>query len=355
MDNCTVIDKCSTDVVYAGYVYILTSVSVLGTVFNVINLCVFGRKAFQSKIAHTTLSYLTGLAVADAVASFGFIPLGPFRCNPDTEGNIQIVWRIYEMFIFLPLVNTFAQASIWITLMISTERCIFIAFYAGWSGSKDGLWPQHTKKIVIVLYASAVIFNLPFWFYYDVHRTLSTGVAVVSDFGNSLGFEVWSWARVILGKIIPIIGVIVFNAVLVKVTWINNKRYRIMNLATALAQRRQNAQDRMTAMLLSISIVFAMTHALEPFLLTNIYTEIAGPCSNYTDLYNTLLMIVNVAESVSFASNFVSYCSFNTHFVTTMKDMFSCFKCHCCYNVRRRKSVVSICSVDKLETSMRQH
>ena len=54
-ENCTVTDKCTTDVVYFGYVYVLTLVSVLGTIFNIINLCVFRMKSFQAKFAYTDL------------------------------------------------------------------------------------------------------------------------------------------------------------------------------------------------------------------------------------------------------------------------------------------------------------
>ena len=291
-------------------------------------------------MAQTTLTYLTGLAVADATASAGFIVLGPFRCNPDMDNTLQMIWKIYEIFIFLPIVNSFGQASVWITLAISAERCIFVTWSTGLTGNKEGLWPQYTKKIVIAIFLASIIFNIPFYFYYDIGITLNTGVSTVSDFGKSVTFEIWTWLRVILGKIIPIIGVIVFNFILVQVTWMNNKKYRAMNLATFMFQKRQKAQDRMTAMLISISTVFAVTHALEPFLISNIYTMIAGPCSNYTDLYNTLLICVNTAEAVSFASNFVSYCCFNKQFVETLKELFSCFKC-CCRVWIRLNSVVN--------------
>ena len=254
------------------------------------------------------------------------------------NNTLQMIWKIYEMFIFLPLVNSFGQTSIWITLAISAERCIFVTWSSAFTGNKEGMWSQHTMKIVLTIFVVALIFNIPFWFYYDAATTLDTGVSTVSNFGNSLVFEIWSWARVILGKIIPIVGVIVFNAILVKVTWMNNKKYRTMILATFMFKKRQKAQERMTAMLISISTVFAITHALEPFLINNIYTEIAGPCSNYSDVYNTLLMCVNTAECVSFASNFVSYCCFNKQFVDSLKEMFSCCKCN--FKTRRRNSVV---------------
>ena len=340
MVNCTVLNKCSTDFIYFGYVYVLTTVTTLGTIFNVINLLVFHQKSFNSKIASATLTYLTGLAVADAIASFGFILLGPSRCHPDVNSSLKYVWNLYEMFIFLLSVNTFGQASVWITLVISAERCIFITWYAGLTGNKDGICPNKTKAIVVTIFAVSIIFNIPFWFYYDVSATLETGTTTMSDFTDSLIFEIWSWARVILGKIIPIIGVIVFNVILMKVTWINNKKYGTMNMASNMFQKRQSAQERMTAMLLSISMVFAVSHAMEPFLVPSVYNEMVGPCGDSTDLYYTLLMVFNTAESVSFASNFICYCCFNKHFVESLKDMFRYFKCKCCSKQRRRNSVV---------------
>ena len=226
-------------------------------------------------------------------------------------------------------------------LVISVERCLFITWWIGLSGNKDGLCPNQTKAIVATVFAVSVLFNIPYWLYYDVGRTFETGTPTISDFGNSVIFEVWSWARVILGKIMPILGVIVFNIILIKSTWVRNKKYKEMNLVTIMSLKRKSAQERMTAMLLSISMVFAISNVMEPFLVPSVYNEMAGPCGNYTDLYNTLLMVVNVAESISFASNFVSYCCFNKQFVVSLTEMVRYMKCKCRLRQRRRNSVVS--------------
>ena len=270
------------------------------------NLCVFYKKSLKTKIAPSTLHYLTGLAIADATASFSMLPLGLSRCIHSGNTTLEHFWNVYQMFIFLSVSNSFGTASVWITLIISAERCIFITWYSGLGCHRKGLCPNNTRTITIALFVAAFIFNIPFWFDYDVDVTLATGILTFSTFSQSTFYEVWLWIRISVVKIIPICAVVIFNCILLKTTWINNNKYKVMNVPPAMSKN--------------------ICHSLEPCVHTPVYTSIAGPCGIYSELYNFLVITVNVSEAISYASNFISYWIFNKQFVITLKLMSSCMR-----------------------------
>ena len=105
---------------YVGYVYALTPLCVVGTILNLFNLVVFRSKSFRVKSC--TVNFLVALAVSDLICLVIATPMGAVRCLD----VVFLEWgyaarQIYET-VFLPLLNTFAAASVWLTMAISIER-----------------------------------------------------------------------------------------------------------------------------------------------------------------------------------------------------------------------------------------
>ena len=260
--------------------------------------------------------------MADMMSSIMLIPIGFLRClHPTTHGE-KLFWNIYEVVLFLPLANTFITSSVWITLIISVERCVFIQVFAG---ARDVFSPQRTRIIVLTTFLVSTIFNLPFFFKYDLYKTMASNKTepIRTDFAKSVYFNVWSWIRLALVKYIPITTVTISNAILIRATWLSMSKTRLMQTTYTL-QRRTQKQTKMTKMLLSISTVFIVCHALEPFIQSEIYQTMFGECSHHSSDYHILLLVVTLAEAVSFASNFISYCSFNRCFTLTLKKLLRC-------------------------------
>ncbi len=260
--------------------------------------------------------------MADMMSSIMLVPIGFLRClHPTTDGE-KLFWNVYEVVLFLPLANTFITSSIWITLVISVERCVFIQVFAG---ARDVFSPKRTRIIVLTIFMVSTIFNLPFFFQYDLNKTMASNKTepIRTDFSQSVYFNVWSWIRLALVKYIPITIVTISNAVLIRATWLSMSKTRLMQTTYSL-QRRTQKQTKMTKMLLSISTVFIVCHALEPFIQPEVYQTMVGECSHYSSDYHILLLAVTLAEAVSFASNFVSYCTFNKCFTITLKRMLRC-------------------------------
>ncbi len=322
MANCTIKEKCSTTAEFIGYVYILTTVCALGVLFNITNLTIFVQKSFSEKISAATRIYITGLSIADGLYCFVLMPMGIMRCNEPSNPEENLFWTIYEVVIFLPSANTLVATSIWITLVISVERCIFIRLF---SGVREVFLPKRAKLIVSSIFLAAVIFNLPYYFYYDFDKSLkySSMDPIYTEFALTIYFEIFSWTRLALVKYIPITIVVIANGILIRATWVSLRKSSTMQTTLSMS-RRAKAQTRMTGMLLSISTLFVVCNVLEPLLLPDVYTTIFGKCSQYDDQYNILLMIANIVESVSFASNFVCYCIFNRSFRMTLGKFLPC-------------------------------
>ena len=75
---------------------------------------------FQTKTAAITL--LRGLATSDIMVCLLVFPIAFCRCI-DTDQ----LWRkyfktYYEVYVYLPLANTFATSSLWLVVVVSVER-----------------------------------------------------------------------------------------------------------------------------------------------------------------------------------------------------------------------------------------
>ena len=324
MNNCDIVEKCSTTIEFIGYSYMLPAICGLGTIFNLTNLIIFQRSSFRCKIAPCILVYLTGLAVADGFAAFILLPIGPTRCIDTDNMAEENFWHAYEMIVFLPIGNSFATAGILITLIIAAERCIMVTKKTT-VNTKEPSCPKKARKILILVFITSFCFNIPFIFYYDHVPNMEDSDLVLSSFAQTIWFDVYSWVRLVCVKLMPLILVATFNIIIVNITWRNHKRVNSLGgFQPPGRDKRNDSQYKMTKMLLSIATVFLITRVLEPFIHPSIYTSMFGTCSDFSTSYNVLLVIANVAESISFASNFISYCVYNQQFVITMRALLGC-------------------------------
>ena len=127
MANCNDVGRCSTTAEKVVYIYIIPVICSLGVIFNILVLLVFSRSNFQARIGSSTLTYLRGLAVADGTASFISSPIGFLRCHESASPGQEYFWNWYDKYVFFPFANTFGTASVWITVAVSLERCIFVS------------------------------------------------------------------------------------------------------------------------------------------------------------------------------------------------------------------------------------
>ena len=325
MTNCTnAVPDCSNDFEEIGYFYVFIPICAIGMIFNCLSLFVFSQRQFSSKMTPSILAYLTGMALADLMSCFTALPLAFIRCTSPTTYNIQYFYNFYEKFIYHPFGSTFLTTSVWITLIFTMDRFIFVTRNNGERINLSNIRSAvRAKCMCLSVFLVAFCTFIPtFFFYEDVHGHKKL---MESEFGLSLGYEIYSWIRMFLTKIIPIILVASTNVALVRVTFMKSRTLKAVIFPTTVYNKRVKAQHRMTAMLLSISFTFVFCHAMKPFLNSRVFTTLFGPCSMKTTEYGQLRVVVLSLEMISCASNFVYFSIFHPYFVQTLKI---CSKCN---------------------------
>ena len=324
MTNCTEnASVCSDYFVKIGYLYVFSLICTFGTIFNCLNLFVFSKSQFSSKMTSSILVYLTGLAMADLIACVVSIPLPFIRCVEAPTGDIKYFYNFYEKYIYHPFGNTFLTISVWITLIFTIDRYTFVTKNNGEVTGQSSV-RSTTGAISIcscIVFIVICIFIPTLFFYEDV---TSHGELTESEFGRSLGYEIYSWIRMFLAKTIPVLVVTALNIALIKATYIISKKIKVLVYPTVLYTKRVKAQQKMTVMLLSISFTFVFCHSLKPFLNSRVHNTLFGTCSTKTTAFGQFRVVVLSLEMVSCASNFISFCLFNPHFLSTLSN--------CCSN-----------------------
>ncbi len=309
--NCTIyVEQCGTAFLMVGMVVFQPLICCHGVVFNILNLIVFTKRRFKMKDSFLIL--LTGLAMADLVVSVVSLPNGIIRCFPSHNKTLQYFLHIYEVYIYLCISNIFAVSSAWLTISVACERFLHLCYQPL---AKTVYSPTRSKWIIALIFIMAFIFNLPLILSY----TVTADYIAKNHFGDSIGYLVYQWIRMILAKFGPVIIVAILNTFIICFIWSEKKKNRTVIFPVAAQMRRQRTQNRLTTMLLSITFVFMFCNVLEPFSHSRLCPAVFGQCAQYDGTCHIISVLGNNFEFVAFASNFVSYCIFNTHFVQVLK------------------------------------
>ena len=127
MRNCsTYYETCSDKVEEIGFLDVFTTVCVIEIIFNCLIFYVFSKSEFNSKMTSSTLTYLTGLALADCLSCVSSLPLPFIMCMKAQTSSIQYFCHFYELYIYHPIGNSFITTSVWITLSLTIERFTFV-------------------------------------------------------------------------------------------------------------------------------------------------------------------------------------------------------------------------------------
>ena len=296
-----------------GFVYILPSICITGILLNILNLVVF----FKRHLPGSSFTYLSALALADMVTLTLVAPIGLIRCQ-ECQQHRDHVKSLYEIYVYLPIGNMAACTSVWITLAFTVERYIFVRLPVV---ARKICSPSRARGFVGGICICAVLLNLPFFFPYKVTEA---NAITHTYFGQSKGFTVYSWIRVSLAKLVPIVILAVMNTLLVLEIWKANKRRKRMVFQNDPDARRQRAQNKLTVMLICVSVMFLIAHLLEPFSHAQVYTSLFGECKLVTDEYKIFRLISNILEVSSYSLNFVVYSAFNAMFRRALLTLVPC-------------------------------
>ena len=142
------------------------------------------------QITTSTLTYLTGLAVADFFTALLILPIGFVRCIDTKSWDLQYAFNFYEKYVYRPFGNTFMTISVWTNPYHNQQKdsSSFTAMVERYQDKVCNALVQLRKIIVASLYFMAICFNIPLFMYYeDLTGDEDVGR---SDFADSVGY--WS-------------------------------------------------------------------------------------------------------------------------------------------------------------------
>ncbi|XP_060062853.1 probable G-protein coupled receptor B0563.6 [Ylistrum balloti] len=296
------------------YKYIGPVLCVFGIVGNIINLIVLSRQ----QLVESPYIYLKALAVTDMSALlFSF----PFMVVSREATTFPLKW--YNAYVFLPVVNFFTASSIWITVVMTIDRFIFVKFpiWARWRCSRFSA----QVRVWIILFATVLI-SVPRLFCYKVVPIVVDNANVTvtdlhgyriksTEFRLSEHYQIMNIALIILIHFLPLIILCVINIYLIIAVQQARIAREELNLRNNMETEWQKDQRRFTITL--ISIVLLAIVSILPAAICDIMVEM-----RFGLKYSKLMQIIaNLLMWLNLSMNFIMYCAFNKKFVRVLKDV----------------------------------
>lgn len=311
-ENCSEPLMCRTTTEMVGYLIIMPLVTVFGVVFNIMNLVVMHTPEF--KLPTAMKYYLAAMAIADLMASFFAFFLGFARCLPILIPGIDAI-RFVDWYLVVPIGNIFGTLSSWTNVAVAFQRYRVLRHHEHFAQCGGSCNPKVSKLVIGIISCAAVLLNSVLFmprFY-----VAGNGCVERSSLYKGNFYTVWSWIRLFLTKIFPILSVIFLNALLVHFVWKNfrDSHTKVMALGTVRkgdAWRRKHG--RLTVMLIGISAVYLLCNIPEPFSHYAIFAALFGEENRLTAGHFIFRVIINILEATWFAINFLFYFGFNRNF-----------------------------------------
>ncbi|XP_075969657.1 G-protein coupled receptor dmsr-1-like [Anticarsia gemmatalis] len=329
--------------------YIALVICLLGCAANSVNIAVLSRK----EMASSTNSILTGLAVADLLVMFDYIP---FALHIYTNICSELHRNSYAWAVFVYFHSIFSQTfhtvSIWLTITLAVWRFIAIKF----PQKNRTLCNQKNTNIAIgVAYAVCPILCLPIYFAMNIQElpkmsitgsengtlndtdTVNASVstepqyALLMTSNNDLLTAIF-WIYSVFLKLIPCVVLSILSVLLIlKMKSSDRRRQKLLKKSAISTNEGEKARlnedggkrggggggggrtDRTTRMLVALLGLFLATEL--PQALFGLLTAIAPHL--FQRCYYAFGEVMDLMALVGSAVNFVLYCSMSRQFRST--------------------------------------
>ena len=298
------------------YKYIAPTLCVFGVIGNIITLIVLSKQ----QLMESPYVYLKALAITDMSALFFTFPFLVF-----SRESASYSWKWYDAFVFTPFLNFFTASSIWITVVMTIDRFIFVKFplWARWRCNR-----VNAQVRIWVILAITVVISVPCIFYYDVVQIKNKHEINMTHIGNIERYRLFPtyFKRGQFNKVLNIICIVLIHFIpLVVMGSINIylicaiQQARVareeLNLRNNKETEWQKDQRRFTVTL--ISIVFLATISILPAAVMDILIQ-SGTHTYYIQIVQ---IVSNLLMWLNLSMNFVLYCAFNKKFVKVLKEL----------------------------------
>ncbi|XP_061193929.1 probable G-protein coupled receptor B0563.6 [Saccostrea echinata] len=286
--------------------YVAPSICVFGILGNSFSLVVLLRKSLKQS-PYINLKALTIVNLLALLLSFPYMIHG--------ENSKEYGWMWYNIYIFIPFVSFLTATSIWIVVLMTIERFMYVRFPLRAKGQCG-----RTGTIIRIFVVSllAFIVSLHKFFQYELDSVKLRYVK--TSFTKSEMSHVIEITIMVIIHFIPLVVLAVVNIVLVSTVRQARNRRLMLNLRNNQEGGWQKDERRFTVTL--VSIVILNICFIGPTTITDIlYLSTIGQNNN------NIIMTISVMRQFSnvllwccLSFNFVLYCTFNKRFFQAVKD-----------------------------------
>ncbi|XP_022235096.1 FMRFamide receptor-like [Limulus polyphemus] len=284
----------------------ITTLSVLGTVGNMISLLVLSRPQMHSSINCS----LQGLAIFDT----GVLVCALVMLGLTTLGKVVHWLRFYTWVVFpfiVPVIYPIAliaqTGSVWMTVIVTVERYVAVCHPLQ---ARSIFTYKRSRFYIIIVTTFAVCYNIPrFW---EIQRreildpvTNSTVYNIQpSTFReNKLYFEIYYiWMYLLMMYFIPLFTLVILNTFIWRTVKQANRYRQKLSL-------RQQKEISLATMLLCVVVVF---------LICNVTAFIVNILEYFDVYWGSLANLSNLLVTLNSSVNFIIYCIYGHKFKQTL-------------------------------------
>lgn len=299
--------------------YLSFIVCVFGITANVLNIIVLSRKNMVSP----TNAILTGLAVADMLVMFSYLPFtyhNYIREDISEKEKFSYGWAVFTLFhAHFTVVNH--TISIWLTVTVAVWRFMAVSFPAN---STSWCSMPRAKYAITATYVTCAVFCIPVYITFTVSKFKGIDGEIMYrvDFSqiaqrhDRLLEKINFWLFSVITKLVPCVALTALSLGLIRVLYEANKRKQRLKSRKAESDR---SHDRTTKMLLAVLLLFLLTEF--PAGLLALLSGILG-----TEFFNNVYLnfgeTMDALALINSAINFIIYCSMSRQFRDTFAFLF---------------------------------
>jgi len=309
-------------------VYASPFVLVGGVVGNVLSVLVLSRPSMRRV---STYTYLMILSLADTFVLLAGLhwlwlkELTNFSLREYSSWSCRAVVAIN---------STASDYSVWLIVAVTVERYIAVCHPLR---AQTMCTRRRALVISSALFLLLLAVNAHFLWTMDIEVLEYDNNVTSSRCNYAVEYifleDAWPSVDAILYSFLPLIAIVIFNALIVqKVIRARGLRNRMSEQPASLnsSLRSQNGQNfRLTVMLFAISVTFIIfTLPMNSILIYNHFVRISGEHFDDSTLVNMALadVIARLLMYVNHSSNFFLYCATGQKFRRQLCASFGCFK-----------------------------
>ncbi|KAL4233468.1 hypothetical protein ACF0H5_008149 [Mactra antiquata] len=288
-------------------------ICIFGIVCNILNLCVLSQKILND----SPYIYLTALAVSDlTLLTISFIHL------VSSKASGTFIKAFYDIYIFFTTANIFFNSSVWLVVVLTIERVLFVTRPLTFRPSKI-----KARWCIAIVFLLCSVINIPRFFTYKITTAqIDHYYPQGTAFRKSELFYQVSWFHAMVINFVPFVTILVTNSVLVY--GLHKARKERVSLHSNQEHSIKADQTRLTRTLVAVVVTFFICTVPSAFVDDPIAYSLFGEGRTWKDYIESpanqmFIHISNLLLFLNSSLNFLLYCSFNKKFRSATKSFFA--------------------------------